>query len=103
MLFRSVLPSPTGEWHHKRHGHGDHDGERLVRTPGKIAGIVHDHFGDFAGFLLETREGEVRHFDSREHRLCELVTGAWHERLLVVVEAERHAPRSVISLIIRDR
>jgi len=94
----AVLPSPTGDWQHEHHER--HDGERLVRTRGKIAGIVHDHFGDFAGFLVETPEGELRPFDSREHRMCQLVTGAWHERLVVVVEAERHAPRAVISLII---
>ncbi len=97
----AVLPSPTGAWHHRHHHH--HDGESLRHTRGKIAGIVHDHFGDFAGFLLETPEGETRHFDSREHRMSELVTGAWRDRLLVEGEAERHEPRAVIALIIRDR
>jgi hypothetical protein len=110
----AVLPSPTGDWQHKHHehhegeghegeGHEDHDGERLALTQGKIVGIVHDHFGDFTGFLLETLEGDVRQFDSREHPLSELITDAWHKRLLVAVEAERHAPRTVISLVIRDR
>jgi hypothetical protein len=99
----AVLPSPAGEWHGDHAGHGGHhDGERLVCTVGKVAGIVHDHFGDFAGFLMETEEGGLRRFDSRERRLLELISDAWRNRLLLAVDSERHAPRTPIWVVTRS-
>lgn len=75
-------------------------GEELELV-GKIAGIIYDHFGDFAGFILETETGEHHRFTSREAPMCQLVRHAWIERTRVAVVAERHqphVPRSIVLL-----
>ena len=95
-----ILPSPTGaipgdvsvpgevcvvEHHHK--DHGEHH-----EVTGKVNGLVFDHFGDFEGFILETRLGELERFHSREKRVLEIVGNALDERswLTVLREPKRH-------------
>jgi hypothetical protein len=66
---------------------------------GKIEGIIYDHFGDFAGFILETEDGSHHRFSSREQPMLEVVRRAWSERTPVTVEAERHdrhIPRTIV-------
>jgi hypothetical protein len=95
-----ILPSPTGnvsgepcegkEEHHERN-----------EVTGKINGLIFDHFGDFEGFVLETRFGELRRFHSRERRVLEIVRTALEERnwVTVVRESERHT--GVLSIVVR--
>lgn len=104
-----VKPTPDGNWYHDGNGHDhdhkhDHDitgqGEKRISYTGKIAGLEYDHFGDFAGFMLETEEGE-RHFVSRENEVETLIHGAWTARVLVSVIVERHEPHLPQSIILR--
>jgi hypothetical protein len=44
---------------------------------GKVEGVVYDHFGDFVGFILELRDGELRRFESREREIEDLVREGW--------------------------
>jgi hypothetical protein len=74
--------------------------EETVRLEGKIAGIRYDRFGDFEGFVLDTEDG-LREFFSREREMETLVGRAWHQRITVLVIAERekaHQPLSVMFL-----
>jgi hypothetical protein len=88
-----ILPSPSGD------GSPKPPQERLCFT-GKVAGLIFDRFGDFAGFLLDSEEGE-REFSSREKEIAELAERAWRERLRITVCAERHEPHRVESIIVR--
>jgi hypothetical protein len=72
-----------------------------VEHEGKVAGLVFDHFGDFEGFLLDTREGE-RQFFSREKAMEELVERAWRERLRICVKSERDEEQRPHSIIVRE-
>jgi len=95
-----IRPSPTGnvpgqpcDGEEERHGHRE--------VTGKVSGLLFDHFGDFEGFILETRSGELRRFHSRERRVLEIVRAALEERswLSVARESERHD--DVLSIIVR--
>jgi len=99
-----VAPSLHGVPSHGpgRHPHtgegrpGHHREDERERT-GKISGLVFDQFGDFDGFVLETRECEVRFF-SRERDMRDLAERAWRERLRITVwydDDEPHRPLSV--------
>ncbi len=69
---------------------------------GKIEGLIYDHFGDFAGFVLETMDGHSHRFESHEPRVEELAKRAWHDRVRVRVAVEPHhanRPASIILLI----
>ena len=92
-----ILPSPTGT---TRPHHGDHDepDERAAHT-GKISGLVFDRFGDFEGFLLDTKHGERRYF-SREQEIETLAKRAWRERLRLTVLCDPDKPRRATSIII---
>jgi hypothetical protein len=96
----SILPSPTGD------GKGvpcpppapRHGKEQLISYTGKIAGLIFDHFGDFEGFILETKEGEHR-FMSREKDIKQLCSRCWEERLRLTVFAEgdeKHRPMRIV-------
>ena len=101
----NILPSPIGDvpgWplHTAPHPHpvgpGGEGGEEFR---GKIEGLVYDHFGDFVGFILETKDGAHHRFYSRERPMLEVVRRAWSERTPVAVEAERHdrhVPRTIV-------
>lgn len=117
-----VYPSPTGAWRHPYHpgegdhgGHGgdgdgegrgghDHDRDRDEQdwggVTGKVDAIVYDHFGDFAGFVLEDFHGRMHHFHSKEHRVEDRVRRAKEERLVTTVVA-RDEGEVVLEVIVR--
>ena len=116
-----VHPSPTGVWQvpyhpgggghgghgghgdHGDHGRGDHganaDGDRRAVT-GKIDALVYDHFGDFAGFVLESFHGHMHRFHSREARIEDRVRRALQDRLVTTVVA-RDEGGAVLEVIVR--
>ncbi|HEV8037736.1 MAG TPA: hypothetical protein VGP62_02660 [Bryobacteraceae bacterium] len=103
-----ILPSPTGAIpgdvsgpgevcvveHHKDHGE-QHE------VTGKVNGLVFDHFGDFEGFILETRLGELERFHSREKRVLEIVGNALEERSWLTVHREPKRHDQVRTIILR--
>jgi hypothetical protein len=82
-----VIPGPV---QHHRH-------EEFI---GKIAGLIYDHFGDFKGFLLETRDSHVHRFASRETRMECLVREAWEKRATVWVTVDSHRPCCPLEVIV---
>jgi hypothetical protein len=58
---------------------------------GKIAGLIFDRYGDFEGFVLDTKDGERRYL-TRERNLAELIQRAWRDRLRITVCTEHHNP-----------
>jgi hypothetical protein len=62
---------------------------------------VFDHFGDFEGFVVESKDGEHR-FHSREQHVEQLVERAWRERLRVEVCASPRSSHSVEKIIILE-
>ena len=119
-----VYPSPTGVWRHPYHpgqgghggghggeGHGGHGGDGHGEgrgghdhdwggVTGKVDAIVYDHFGDFAGFVLEDFHGRMHHFHSKEHRVEDRVRRAKDERLVTTVVA-RDEGEVVLEVIVR--
>jgi len=95
-----ILPSPSGDGGTHPQPSDKRPEERLCFT-GKVAGLIFDRFGDFAGFLLDTEDGQ-REFSSREKAIAELAQRAWHERLRITVYAERHEPHRPASVIVRE-
>ncbi|HZX70243.1 MAG TPA: hypothetical protein VFE77_05425 [Rhodanobacter sp.] len=120
-----VYPSPTGVWRHPYHpgegghggdhgghggdGHGeggDHDRDRdggehdWGSVTGKVDAIIYDHFGDFAGFVLEDFHGRMHRFYSREHRVEERARQAQEERRVTTVVA-RGGGEVVHEVIVR--
>jgi len=79
-----ILPSPSGDGGAKPPHKGP---EGQLHFTGKIAGLIFDRFGDFAGFLLDTEDGE-REFSSREKDIAKLAQRAWGERLRITVCVE---------------
>src|SRR5262249_8105105 len=57
----TIQPSPSGDGGGKPHPRPE-DQDCFT---GKIAGLIYDRFGDFEGFVLNTREGERKYY-SRE-------------------------------------
>jgi hypothetical protein len=111
-----VYPSPTGVWRHPYHpgggghggeGHGGDGGHDRGRdqhdwggVTGKVDAIVYDHFGDFAGFVLEDFHGRMHHFHSKEHRVEDRVRQAKDERLVTTVVA-RDEGELVLEVLVR--
>jgi hypothetical protein len=93
-----ILPSPSGDGGAKPPHKGPED---QLRFTGKITGLIFDRFGDFAGFLLDTEDGE-REFSSREKDIAKLAQRAWGDRLRVTVCVERHLPHRPESIIVRE-
>ena len=93
----AIPPSATGTW---PGGPGDQGKPRRCHLPasdpwyeapglvGKIEGLIYDHFGDFEGFVLETENGKVFRFFSREGHMEDVVQRAWADRLRVTVTPE---------------
>jgi hypothetical protein len=93
----TIPPSATGTW---PGGPGDQGKPRRCHLPasdpwyeapglvGKIEGLIYDHFGDFEGFVLETENGKVFRFFSREGHMEDVVQRAWADRLRVTVTPE---------------
>lgn len=95
-----ILPSPAGDGGYKQPDPRGHPGEKRFGITGKIAGLIFDRFGDFEGFLLDTKDGD-RRFESRERDVEKLAERAWRERLLITVLAERHEPHRPSTIIVR--
>lgn len=97
-----IGPSPSGSipgqpGHPGRPGPA-HPGLRPVT--GKVRGLSFDHFGDFDGFVLETEDGELAHFRSREHQVLHLLRDAMEDRLRITVVPEHEDREDVRELII---
>ncbi|MBV9965669.1 MAG: hypothetical protein JO008_08235, partial [Alphaproteobacteria bacterium] len=75
--------------------------ERRAEHTGKVAGIVYDRFGDFAGFWLLTERGEECEYCSREAEIESLVRHAWRDRVVICVISEHDAERCPVSIILR--
>jgi hypothetical protein len=92
----SVPPTQSGIWpgllHHKKH--------KDSTFTGKVDGIVYDRFGDFQAFILVTREGEQRRFESHETRVHTLVQRAWEERILTTVVVRHDHPERPIEIML---
>ena len=101
-----IIPSPTGNWQGTEPGkgqggaHGHEPGGEGDGVRGKIAALAYDHFGDFAGFDLETESGHRRFFASRERRIEEVVRRACEERFVVVVFPLHE--REIRSLLVHE-
>jgi hypothetical protein len=94
----SILPSPAGNVPGAQPG-GEVDNRHEVT--GKVSGLVFDHFGDFEGFVVETRLGQFRRFHSREHRVCEIVQKAMEDRIWVTVRHEPDRHEELRSIVLR--
>jgi len=77
---------------------GEHE-QRDVYT-GKIAEVIFDCFGDFAGFVLESC-GERHNFSTREKGVGELVMRACRERLLLSVDVKKKGGERIREIIVR--
>jgi hypothetical protein len=75
-------------------------GEKEIEYTGKVSAIIYDRFGDFEGFVLDTKSGDHR-FDSREREIEKIVTRAWVERIVTSVFVEIDAPRRPEAIILR--
>ncbi len=99
-----VHADPNGDWKHHIHHEGEHkhhEHEARVSFSGKVSGLIYNRFGDFAGFLLDTEDGE-RHFETHERQVEELAERAARERILVTVTAERDDPDYALSMVLRE-
>ncbi|HET6254618.1 MAG TPA: sialidase family protein [Puia sp.] len=73
--------------------------EKEEEYTGKVAGILYDRFGDFEGFILETREGHEHSFHGRERDVEELIYRAWEKRFLITVyvhPSRKNWPASIL-------
>ncbi len=80
-------------------GSGPHESKRL-RFKGKIVEMLYDRWGDFSGFVLETKQGR-RRFQSHEHTIEGLANRAWTERTLICVYVDAREPRRPESISLR--
>ena len=110
-----ILPTPPGGLHphhppedevgdHYGPCGPDHDGDLTEPGAGgyhrgKVGGLLFDHFGDFAGFILDTGFRRL-HYRSRARDLEELVERAWKERLRLGVWSSAVVPDDVVSIVI---
>jgi len=92
-----ILPSPTGDGRKPPYPPPADEGD----FTGKISGLIFDHFGDFAGFVLETERGEHK-FHSREKEMEELAERAWRERLRITVHADRKEPHRPLWIVVHQ-
>jgi Pro-kumamolisin, activation domain/Subtilase family len=76
-------------------------GRERVKVTGKIDGLLHDHFGDFCGFIIESELGHYRRYESRELRMQELAERAWRDRTRVTVVSEPHEPHVPLEVVLR--
>ena len=80
-----IPPSGTGALPGDGGKPGPCEVERETEFVGKVTGLIYDHFGDFAGFVLEEGCGRVRRFQSRERRMARIIRQAWGDRATVIV------------------
>ena len=78
------------------HGRGRRPDERRVAFEGKVRSLTYDRFGDFAGFVLDTEDGE-RRFASTERAVERVVLRAFAHRVPVARgrRTRRRAPAGV--------
>ena len=74
---------------------------RPVMLTGKVRGVLHDHFGDFEGFVLEAYSGLNYQFFSTEERISDIVNHAKETRAIVTVvtteQDSKHVRRILLS------
>jgi len=75
--------------------------KKRIEFTGKITGLIFDRFGDFEGFLLDTKDGD-RRFTSREREVEELAERVWRCRLNITVWTERDEPHRALSIIVHQ-
>jgi hypothetical protein len=95
----AITPSQNG-YDGLPHGPKDHEHERPEWT-GKIETLIYDHFGDFEGFVLELRNGDTRHFESREAEIEALAREAWEQRIVVSVVSSAIRPHRPLNILLR--
>lgn len=96
-----ITPSPSGDGIPKPGPTPLPRPEARRASTGKVAGLIFDRFGDFEGFLLNTKDGE-RRFLSRERDIAVLTERAWRERLRITVWAEYSTPQRAELIIVRE-
>jgi len=90
----AIKPSPSGG------GEPNPSPEHRVSFVGKVSEVTYDRYGDFAGFALDTEDGE-RHFRSQRHEVEQLVVRVWTEQIRIRVTVEednRHRPEKITLL-----
>jgi hypothetical protein len=103
-----IAPDPDGDWRHHHdhdrddHDRDDHDRDDHDRATGKIAGLVHNRYGEFDGFTLDTESG-MRRYEGAERALAELATWAWRDRITVTVHAHRSDPDRPLRIVLDGR
>jgi hypothetical protein len=93
----TVLPDPNGL---PKPGEGEPGKPERLHFTGKVSGILYDRYGDFEGFLLDTKAGE-RRFSSREHTIEDLAVRAWRERILITVYVHHGHPHRPETILLR--
>ena len=73
--------------------------ERREEFTGKVISVIYDRFGDFAGFVLETEDGN-RRFIAREPEIERVINRAWAERILTSVIVELDAPHRPEEIVL---
>jgi hypothetical protein len=74
----------------------------LEEIIGKVRGLIFDRWGDFDGFSLETKKGELINFFGREKRMEEIVRQAWSERILLEIFVDPAQPRWPASIVMLE-
>jgi hypothetical protein len=103
-----VGADPNGDWKHEGtgttgdhdHDHdgsasGDDDGSGHAKGrrhyTGKIAGLIHNRYGEFIGFTLDTQDG-LRTFEGSEKATEVLARWVWQDRITITVEVDDADP-----------
>jgi hypothetical protein len=92
----TILPSPSGLGDGHRHPPVTH---KDIAHEGKISGLIFDGFGDFEGFVLNTRHGQYD-YHSREPNWHTLAERCWRERLRLTVFSTHARPEQPVSAIV---
>ena len=120
-----VVADPDGEWKHRhRHDGNGHDGQNddgdsgehdnddavddqnlhhghraQVEHVGKIAGLVHNRYGEFVGFTLDTELG-LRRYEGGERAMELLARWAWQDRITITVYSEAGDPDRPLRIVL---
>ena len=73
--------------------------ERRNEFTGKVISVIYDRFGDFAGFVLDTEDGN-RQFFAREPEIERVINRAWAERILTSVIVKLDAPHRPEEIVL---
>ena len=76
---------------------GDEKGKPFT---GKISGLIFDHFGDFEGFMLETRMANGSF--SAAKGIWRAAERVWRDRLRITVHAEEKDPHRPLSVVVHE-